>query len=56
LSAAEAASALERVREALALALASGPTPAFTASFGVSDSSDADGIEELLRLADTALF
>jgi diguanylate cyclase (GGDEF)-like protein len=52
----EAASALERVREALALAVNSGAVQPFTASFGVAGSTDADGIEELLRLADTALF
>jgi diguanylate cyclase (GGDEF)-like protein len=52
----DAASALERVREALALAVNSGAVQPFTASFGVAGSTDADGIEELLRLADTALF
>lgn len=52
----EAGSALERVREALALAVNSGTVQPFTSSFGVAGSGDADGIEELLRLADTALF
>jgi diguanylate cyclase (GGDEF)-like protein len=56
LSTAEAASALERVREALALAVNAGSVQPFTSSFGVAFSADADGIEELLRLADTALF
>ncbi|BEP14028.1 hypothetical protein acdb102_23390 [Acidothermaceae bacterium B102] len=56
LTAREAGSALERVREALALAVNAGNVPAFTASFGVAHSADADDLEELLRIADTALF
>lgn len=56
LTAIDAASALERARDALALAVDRGTLPAFTASFGVADSADADGLEELLRLADGALF
>jgi diguanylate cyclase (GGDEF)-like protein len=56
LSPREAAGALERVREALALAVIAGNVPPFTASFGLAGSPDAEGIEELLRLADTALF
>jgi diguanylate cyclase (GGDEF)-like protein len=56
LSATGAARALERVREALALAVGAGTAPPFTASFGVAASADANGLEELLRLADAALF
>ena len=56
LTAKEASKALERVREALVLTIASGSIPPFTASFGVADSVDATGFEELVRVADTALF
>lgn len=56
LSAADAARALERLRDALVLAITSSGVPSFTASFGVASSTDAGGIEDLLRLADTALF
>lgn len=56
LTAQEASKALERVREALILAIATGSIPTFTASFGVADSDDATGFEELVQVADTALF
>jgi diguanylate cyclase (GGDEF)-like protein len=56
MTATEASRALERVREALILAIAAGSIPPFTASFGVADSDDAIGFEELVRAADTALF
>lgn len=46
----------ERVREALALNLTAGDTPQFTASFGVVESSQGTTLEELLRLADFALY
>jgi diguanylate cyclase (GGDEF)-like protein len=52
----EAAAALERVREQLVLAIAAGPVPGFTASFGVSHSDEWTDLEELLRAADNALF
>jgi diguanylate cyclase (GGDEF)-like protein len=52
----EAAAALDRVREQLVLALAAGPVPGFTASFGVSHSDDWADLEEILRAADNALF
>ena len=52
----EAAAALERVREQLVLAIAAGPVPGFTASFGVSHSDEWTDLEELLRAADSALF
>jgi hypothetical protein len=47
---------VERLREELALRLTQSTTPAFTASFGVSDSLDADRFEELVALADRALL
>jgi diguanylate cyclase (GGDEF)-like protein len=56
LSVEEARSALERIRESLALAINAGNVPPFTASFGVAHSSNAEDIEELLRVADAALF
>ena len=56
LTAKEASKALERVREALILAIASGSIPPFTASFGVADSVDATGFEDLVQVADAALF
>lgn len=56
LSPEETGGALERLREALALEVNAGKVPPFTASFGVAHSTDADGIEELLRIADSALF
>lgn len=51
-----ATGALERVRESLALAVAAGTVPAFTVSFGVASSADADTLDDLLRMADAALF
>jgi diguanylate cyclase (GGDEF)-like protein/PAS domain S-box-containing protein len=51
----QALSVLERIRERLAAATG-GDHPAFTASFGVTDSTRADGLEQLLHLADTALY
>ena len=46
----------ERIREALTLALASGTTPQFTASFGVSDYRQADEFDAVVALADAALL
>jgi len=40
----------------LVLAIAAGPVPGFTASFGVSHSDEWTDLEELLRAADNALF
>ena len=51
-----ATAALERVREALAFAVAAGTVPLFTASFGVASSADADSLEDLIQMADAALF
>jgi diguanylate cyclase (GGDEF)-like protein len=47
---------LERVRERLALALTAGRVPAFTVSFGIASSSDADTFDEVLAVADHALL
>lgn len=55
-STAEAAAALKRVQEELLLAVASGTIPPFTASFGVAHTNDASDIEELIRVADSALL
>ena len=55
-SAEQAAAALERLQEELLLALTAGSVAGFTCSFGVADTSDASGLEELLAAADTALF
>lgn len=52
----EAVAAMERVRETLALALAAGSVPPFTVSFGVCDSGDAVGLEDLVSTADRALL
>jgi PleD family two-component response regulator len=46
---------LERVRERLALALASGTVPSFTATFGVAPSACAADFEGLVAIADGAL-
>ena len=47
---------LERVREHLALALTAGRVPAFTVSFGVAASSDADTFDDVVAVADHALL
>jgi diguanylate cyclase (GGDEF)-like protein len=46
----------ERLRESLALALANGVTPAFTASYGIAAWSPDKTYEELIALADNALY
>ena len=51
----QAGGVLERIRERLARAH-DGGHPAFTASFGVTDSTRADTLDQLLQLADTALY
>ena len=51
----QAASVLERIRERLSEA-SSGDHPPFTASFGVTDSTRAAALEQLLQLADSALY
>jgi len=51
-----ASAALERLRESLTVALATGTTPPFTVSFGVADSDMSQDIGELVNLADDALL
>lgn len=48
--------ATERLRENLALALAGGSVPAFTCSFGVTDSTAGRTLGELVEVADVALL
>jgi len=52
----QALEAVERLRTALAQALQSGSVPAFTASFGIADTSMSPQLEQLARLADDALY
>ena len=47
---------LERVREHLALALTTGRAPAFTVSFGLASSADADTFDQTVVQADHALL
>jgi diguanylate cyclase (GGDEF)-like protein len=47
---------LERLREQLALTLTNGRVPAFTVSFGVASSTDADTFDEVVAIADRALL
>ena len=47
---------MEQVRVNLALAVGRGDAPRFTASFGVAHSADADTFDELVSIADRALF
>jgi diguanylate cyclase (GGDEF)-like protein/PAS domain S-box-containing protein len=51
----QAIEVLDRVRRDLAVAHP-GETPRFTASFGVSDSGQAESLEELLHIADGGLY
>lgn len=56
LTAEQAATAIERVRERLAEVVSSGNNPHFTASFGIAHCSQADQFAEVLALADAALL
>ncbi len=47
---------VDRVRAKLAENLLAGSIPAFTASFGISDTTMSPRFEELLRMADEALY
>ena len=51
-----AAERLDELRARLAEASATGQTPAFTATFGVTDTTQATGLDELIRIADAALY
>lgn len=46
---------VERIRKRLAEPLPEG-NPTFTASFGITDSAEADSTEELIQIADAALY
>ena len=48
--------AVDRLRGRLSEALLAGGTPAFTASFGIVDTSMTPRFEELLKNADEALY
>jgi diguanylate cyclase (GGDEF)-like protein len=54
--AAEAAEIAERIRQSLARRLLEAKSPPFTASYGVCDASMGSTFEELIRLADDALY
>lgn len=53
---ADAAKALGRLRSALADRLDGGEVPTFTCSFGVAASSDGEAMDEMLLVADRALY
>ena len=53
---AHAAKALHRLRAALAERLTSGEVPPFTCSFGMSCSDDGETLDEMLLVADRALY
>lgn len=55
-TAAGAAEIAERIRESLARRLLEAKSPPFTASYGVCDASMGGTFEELIRLADEALY
>jgi diguanylate cyclase (GGDEF)-like protein len=55
-SAADAVEALRRIQEELLVAIARANVPSFTASFGATDSHQSASLDELLRIADAALF
>ena len=55
-SAATATEVLDRLRDRLAVTAGESGNPAFTASFGVVDSALGGSLEELLRIADAALY
>ena len=54
--ASQAQEVVDRVRAKLAENLLAGGTPAFTASFGISDTTMGPHFEQLLRMADEALY
>jgi diguanylate cyclase (GGDEF)-like protein len=52
----ESVEIVERIRADLDDATGRGDTPAFTASFGIAHSTEADDFEDLVQRADAALF
>jgi diguanylate cyclase (GGDEF)-like protein len=52
----EAIDVTERIRQALAEATGRGDAPVFTASFGIAQASESDGIDDMVQRADRALF
>ena len=52
----EAVEVVERIRSSLAQATRRGEAAAFTCSFGIAHSTDADDFEDLVQRADQALF
>jgi diguanylate cyclase (GGDEF)-like protein len=56
LTATVAGAALRRVQEQLLVNVGGGAMPPVTVTFGIADSRDAASLEELIRLADLALF
>jgi len=55
-SATQAQEVIDRLRARLADALLAGGVPVFTASFGIADTSMARQLDELLKIADEALY
>jgi diguanylate cyclase (GGDEF)-like protein len=55
-TAAQAGELLDRLRVMLAAATATGDTPAFTVSFGLTDSTAAGTLDQLVGIADRALM
>jgi len=51
-----AAAGIDRLRQHLSVTVGAGSTPAFTASFGVADTSMTVDLEELVNMADEALL
>jgi diguanylate cyclase (GGDEF)-like protein len=54
--AAEAVSAVERMRDSLEQVIRQGEAPSFTASFGIAQSVDATDLDDLVQRADKAMF
>ena len=52
----QAAEAVNRIRAALATALLTGGTPAFTSSFGIADTTMSPRFERMVKIADEALY
>ncbi|MCU1502846.1 MAG: hypothetical protein JWM12_2200, partial [Ilumatobacteraceae bacterium] len=55
-SAATAVAVLDRLRERLAVVANESGSPTFTASYGIVDSTLGGSLEDLLRVADAALY